>query len=622
MRARAGVERTRGTAYSVATIVKSPSVDSPSTDTPGLGVARLESWKEIASYLKRDERTVRRWEKDEGLPVHRHVHRKSASVYAFPTEIDGWWAGRRAALEVAAPPAGVGPDVALSTGGSSPALPRGRRRWMAAGVVVALLAGGLGIYAAWRTASRPAPGPRPVLAVLPFENLSGDPEQEFLGDGLTEEMIAQVSRSNPAGLGVIARTSAMRYKGSRKGVDEIGRELGVDYVLEGSVRKDGERVRITAQLIRVSDQTHLWAESYDGETGDLLSLQADVARRVVRDIGGLAGRPATAPSPAAVNPAAYSAYLKARYYAGKAQYWSTARAVAHYQAAIAADAGFAPAYAGLAESSAFDYPSRETMPRARAAALKALELDPRLAEAHAALGLVQTFWEWDWVAADRSFRQALALNAGNAEIHQYYSQHLSAAGRSDEAVAQARRALEMDPLSPRLSGQYARVLYLGRRYDDAIAQHRKTLTLDPNDYWAWFFMGIAYENKGLHHEAVEAIVRSQDIQGAKPLAAALQEGYRRSGYRGALLAWVGNWEDAARQGRHVQWVSVAMLYARLGEKQKALDALDKAHDERSRALAYLLVEPQLDPLRAEPRFQDLARRIAGTSLRARSTPAR
>jgi TolB-like protein/tetratricopeptide (TPR) repeat protein len=572
-------------------------VDSSVPD-PGPPGARLESWKEIAAYLKRDERTVRRWEKDEGLPVHRHVHKKSASVYAFPGEIDRWWTGRRAALESPASP--VAPA-------ERPGAPDWRR-WTTAGLLVALVVG-LGSFAA--RALRTPRDHRPVLAVLPLENLSGDPEQEYLSDGLTEEIIAQVSRANPEGLGVIARTSAMRYKGARKGVDEIGRELGVDYVLEGSLRKDGERVRITVQLIRVSDQTHLWAESYDGEARDLLSLQADVARRVVRDIGSLAGRPAEAASPAAVNPAAYSAYLKARYFAGKAQYWSTAKAIEHYKEAIAADPGFAPAYAGLAESSTFSYPTRETMPQAKAAAQKAMQLDPGSAEAHAALGLVQTFWEWDWSAADRSFKRALELNAGNAEIHQYYSQHLSAAGRAEEAIAQARRALEMDPLSPRLSGQYARVLYLARRFDDAIAQHRKTLALDPNDYWAWFFMGIVYENKGLHREAIEAIAKSQEIQGYKPLAAALQEGYRRAGYEGALRAWVANWEEAARQGRQVQWVSVAMLYARLGEKQKALDALDKAYEERSRALAYIAVEPQLDPLRSETRFVDLQRRVTG-----------
>jgi tetratricopeptide (TPR) repeat protein len=331
---------------------------------------------------------------------------------------------------------------------------------------------------------------------------------------------------------------------------------------------------------------------------------------VVKDVAGVTGMGAGAPSPVAVNPAAYSAYLKARYFAAKAQYWSTAKAIEHYNEAIAADPGFAPAWAGLAESSTFSYPSRDTMPRARAAARKALELDPRSAEAHAALGLVQTFWDWDWTAADASFRRALELNAGNAEIHQYYSQHLSAAGRLDAAVAQARRALEMDPLSPRLSSQYARVLYLARRYDDAIAQHRRTLALDPSDYWAWFFMGIAHENKGAHREAIEAIAKSQEIQGYAPLATALREGYAKGGYPGALRAWVADWEEGARRGRQVQWVSVAMLYARLGEKEKALDALEKAYAERSRALAYIAVEPQLDPLRNEPRFQEMAARVA------------
>ena len=584
---------------------------TPPQVPPVRGGDRLESWKEIAGYLKRDERTVRRWEKEEGLPVHRHLHKKAASVYAFASEIDGWWAGRRATLDPPTAPAeAAAPVPPPRVVEPLPARGRGWRRPVALALAASVLVAALAAFAG-RGVLPLGSRERPVLAVLPFDNLSGDPEQEYLSDGFTEELIAQLSRSNPEGLGVIARTSAMRYKGTRKGVDEIGQELGAAYVLEGSLRRDGERVRITAQLIRVSDQTHLWAESYDGEAKDLLSLQADVARRVVKDIGGVTGVPDEAPSPLAVTPAAYSEYLKARYFAGKAQYWSTARAVEHYRQAIAADPGFAPAYAGLAESSTFGYPSRETMPRAREAALKALDLDPRLAEAHAALGLVQTFWEWDWAAADKSFRRALELNGGNAEIHQYYSQHLSAAGRFEPAIAQARRALEMDPLSPRLSGQYARVLYLARRYDDAIAQHRKTLALDPNDYWAWFFMGIAHEAKGSHREAIEAIAKSQEIQGFKPLAAALSEGYARGGYEAALRAWVANWEDAARAGRQVQWVSVAMLYARLGEKEKALDALERAYAERSRALAYIAVEPQLDPLRSEPRFQAMAARIAG-----------
>ena len=280
---------------------------------------------------------------------------------------------------------------------------------------------------------------------------------------------------------------------------------------------------------------------------------------------------------------------------------------ADFTKALQIDSGFAPAYNGRCATLTLkgDYDA------AIADCSKAIELNPRLAEAHAALGLVQTFWEWDWAAADRSFQQALALNAGNAEIHQYYSQHLSAAGRFAEAIAEARRALEMDPLSPRLSGQYARVLYLARRSDDAIAQHRKTLALDPNDYWAWFFMGIAYESKGLHREAIDAIAKSQEIQGYKPLAAALREGYLRAGYEGALLAWVANWEEGARQGRQVQWVSVAMLHARLGDREKALAALEKAYQERSRALAYIGVEPQLDALRSEPRFQEMARAVAG-----------
>jgi TolB-like protein/Flp pilus assembly protein TadD len=584
----------------------SPTPPPPTAPAESPSRERLDSWKEIAAYLQRDERTVRRWEKEEGLPIHRHVHKKLASVYAFPFEIDVWYASRRRALDA----------PATEQEADQPPEPARRRlsgRWLVT-ATSALLALGIAGYLGWQRLSRPMPADRVMLVVLPFDNLSGDPEQEYLSDGLTEEMIAQISRWQPGRLGVIARTSAMSYKNARKPVDEIGRELGVDYVLEGSVRRAGDRVRVTAQLIRVSDQSHLWAESYDREIHDVLSLQTDVARRVAREIGARASGPERQPDETvSVDPTAYGAYLKGRYYAHKAQYWSTTRAIGYYEQAIETDPGFAPAHAALAEANVFSFPARETMPRAKASALKALELDPQLAEAHAALGLVQAFWEWDWPAAALSFQRAVEANPGHAEVRQYHSQYLSAMGRWDEALSESRRALELDPLSPRISSQHARVLYLARRFDEAIAQHRKTLELDPNEYWAWFFMGIAYENKGMLTEAIEAIRRSQELSGNKELAADLAEGYTREGYRGALQAWVGNWEKGARRGQNVQWVSVAMLYSRLGDKQKALECLEKAYEERSRALAYLKVEPQFDPLRSEARFQDLLRkmRLAG-----------
>jgi TolB-like protein/Flp pilus assembly protein TadD len=426
---------------------------------------------------------------------------------------------------------------------------------------------------------------------------------------MTEETIAQLGRLNPARLGVIARTSAMRYKGTRKGVDEIGRELKVDYVLEGSVRRQGDRVRVTGQLARVSDQAHVWTQSYDRDARDMLELQADIARGVAREISRTLAPAAGKGRASAVHPDAYQAYLKGRYFRSKAQVWANREAMGQFEEAIRIEPAFALAHVGLAEAAVFAYPSRETMPKAKAAAAKAVALDPALAEAHAALGLVQTYWDWDWPGAARSFQRAVELNPGNAEIHQHYGQYLAAMARADEAIAEGTRALELDPLSPLISHQLGRNLYFARRFDDAIAQYRKTLELEANDFWALFFMGLAYEQKGSYPEAIESIKRSREVVGDSELADALPAVFASSGYEGALREWARRWEALAQQGRGVQWLSVAALYSRLGDLEKAWECLGKAHEERTRAFVFVKVEPQLDNLRKDARFRDLLRRM-------------
>jgi len=576
-----------------------PGITAP---PPPATEGRLESWKEIAAYLKRSVRTVQQWEKKEGLPVHRRLHDKLGTVYAYQAELDAWWQNgheRLATQEQEEPPE------------QAAAHPR-RRLWALAAAASLVLA--TAVYLAKGILWPPAPADpgRVMLAVLPFENLGGGAEQEYFSDGLTEEMITRLARLHPERLGVIARTSAMQYKANPRPIEQVCKELGVEYVLEGSVRRENNQVRITAQLIRVSDRTHLWADSYERELANVLVIQGEVARQVAHslslrllssDQARLARR-----QPASFD--AYEAYLQARYFANLSAQRSGAsrQSVLHYQKAIEIDPNYALAYAGLAETYAFSLPTHEAMPKARDAALKALALDDTLPEAHSALGLVKLFYEWDWAGAERAFKRAIALDPGSAAAHYRYVYYLWAQGRVEEAIAEASLAAELDPFSPTINNDLGRAYYYARQYDRAIEQYKKALELDPNYSLAHFFLGIAYEQKGLHDQAIAEFRKARELAGDSRLAESLGQRYATSGFRGALEAWAEDWETGVEQGR-VQPTSVALIYARLGDRNKAFEWLEKSYRERTRAMVYLRVEPQFDSLRSDPRFQNLLRRM-------------
>ena len=359
-----------------------------------------------------------------------------------------------------------------------------------------------------------------MLAVLPFENFTGDPGQDYFSDGLTEEMISQLGNLDPAHLGVIARTSVMHYKRAPEPIARIGKDLGVQYVIEGSVRRDSERVRITAQLIQVKDQSHLWAREYDRDLGHLLVLQAEIAREVANEIEfSLSGRrpieaaqKAPAPALGVQSYEAYDLYLKGRYFWNKRTGEGFRQAAEYFQQAMDKDPNYGRAYAGLADTFAlmstwYVGPQSELMPKARTAALRALELDESLAEAHASLALIKENYDYDWPGAEKEFRRAIELDPQYATAHQWYAEFLAWQGRFDEAFAESKHARQLDPLSLIIATDYASILYNSRQYDSAVKQFRSVLELDPNYERAWDMMIPAYLQLGRYDEAADLMNR-------------------------------------------------------------------------------------------------------------------
>ena len=454
-----------------------------------------------------------------------------------------------------------------------------------------------------------------MLAVLPFENLSGDEEQEYFSDGLTEEKIAQLGRVNPQRLGVIARTSAMRYKHTDKGVDAIGRELGVSYVLEGSVRRSATRVRVTAQLIQVSDQTHLWADTYDRSVGDMLTLQSELAQAIAAEIrvqltpqeqGRLASlRP--------VNADAYEAYLKGRYFWNRRTRASLDDSVRSFGRALEIDSGYAPAYAGLADAylTQLDYsylPPRDAFALANRVLLEALTLDSALAEPHTSLGHLRLH-EFKWTAAEQQFKRALELNPGYGTAHYYYANLLAALGRWDEAFVEAHRAVGLDPMSPNTRRNKLFIHYLARRYDEALAQANETVELDPTHLAVHYDFGLIYDRLGKYDEAIAAFQRvgSNWNRGATVLAA-LGRTYAVAGKRDEALGILKRLEETSSR-EYVSTYDLALLSLALGDKDRAFALFSKAYEDHSSFLPFIAVDARLDGLRSDPRFEELVRRM-------------
>jgi len=455
-----------------------------------------------------------------------------------------------------------------------------------------------------------------MLVVLPFENLSNNPEQEFFSDGLTEEMITQLGSLDPERLGVVARTTAMRYKRTGKSTERIAEELKVDYIVEGSVRREGERVRITAQLIQARDETHLWAETYERELSGVLAIQNEVAQQIAGALAlellpeereKLARR-------TQVNPEAYYLYLEGRYH------WNNrnlAKGTEYFQRAIERDPGFALGYAGLANSyvmlgsTPYDaLPPKEAMPKAKAAALKALELDERLAEAHTALAHTLLYYDWDWAGAEREFQRAVELNPSYATARQWYAEYLWVRGRPEESLAQIQLALERDPSSQLVTHfELGRHYYLSREYGQAIARFREWVEMDPGFFLGHFDLGLAYAQAGQPEEAIAAFRRAMELSGRSPLClAGLGYAYARAG-RADEARQVLAELDVLSKRRYVSALYRTAIYTALGEKDQAFAWLERAVEERSTYVVQVNVEPVFDPLRSDPRFRQLLRRM-------------
>jgi TolB-like protein/Tfp pilus assembly protein PilF len=445
------------------------------------------------------------------------------------------------------------------------------------------------------------------LAVLPLENLSGDPGEEHFVDGMTEELITQLGGLHPARLGVIARTSMMKYKQTTKGIDEIGRELEVEYVVEGSVRRADGRVRISAQLIQVSDQTHLWAQSYERELSGILAVQSEVARAIAARI-----RIQLAPAPRGrlastlpTTPEAYELYLKGRYYLNRANPHDHEKALEYFQQAVDKDPLYAAAYAGIADTYVFlafyhGLP-REWALRARNAATKALELSPDLAGAHTSLATIKVLNDWDWAGAEAGCRRAIELEPGASEPHRTYGWLLSLLGRHEQAIAEAREGRELDPLSSNANYDLAFALAVARRYDEALEQLHKVLELDPKFFRARIGLGHIYAAQSRYAEALAELAKA----GARPEIMAWLHALagREAKARKALA------RALERKRAGTSRVILSATHALLGEKDKAFECLEQAYEERDWVLIFLRTFFPLDPLRSDPRFQDLLRRM-------------
>lgn len=494
------------------------------------------------------------------------------------------------------------PDVLLQSATKSPTR---KLRAVAFGIVVFAL---LAFSWVWSRTNIPNHAAQPViksLAVLPLKNLSGDATQEYLADGMTETLITDLAQISS--LRVISRQSTMQYKNASNPLPVIAQELNVDAVVEGSVQRSGNRVRVSAQLIEGTTDRHLWAETFERDFSDVLSLQSDFARaiadRVHVQLTTQERQQLARTRP--VKPEAHEAYLKGLYFWNRRM---TDKAAGYFQQAIDLDSGYAQAYAGLARCYVLggpgDLPVRESMLRARAAATKALEIDDTLAEAHAPLAYVKLFLDWDWRGAEAEFKRALDLNPNYATAHQWYANVLSLTGRYEEAFEEDRRAQALDPFSPVLYTHAGNMYSFARRYDRATEQYRKALDLDPSEVPAREGLVNIYELEGLYEEALSERERITVLSGGKLQdVAPLRNAYTRRGPGGY---WQKRLESELVDGN--QWpAEIAGLYARLGQDEKAFHWLNKAYDQRDYELLFVKNDPIYDHLRPDPRFQNLLR---------------
>jgi TolB-like protein/Tfp pilus assembly protein PilF len=578
------------------------ATSGPSTnpDPPG---RRLESWKEVAAYLGRDVTTVRRWEKREGLPVRRLHHSRLGSVYAFTAELDAWRNERAASAATAEAQANHIPQTA-------------KRAWLTITLAVLALALVGGVAWLWRQRStelnRSASAHIRSLAVLPLNNLSGNPDQDYLADGMTEALTGRLSTIQ--GLRVISRTSSMQFKDTRSSVPQIASKLNVQAVVEGSLIRSGDRIRVTAQLIQGDTDVHLWSGTFDRELRDVLELQGEVAQSIARQIEvavtGQERSRLVVVRP--VSPEVYESYLKGRFALHKNTQPGFEEAIAHFEEAINREATFAPAYAGLAAAYSklgvvfFGASPLEVRPKMLAAARKALELDPDLVEAHVLLAdALQK--DWEWAEAEAEYKQAIALSPSDAGAHASFSYWFLCQGRTQEALEWARRAQELDPLA--LHGiEIGWILFHSRRYDESIRELRTVLTIEPESPMALWYLGFALIGAEQFDEAIQVLEKAASVSHrSSAVLGVLVRAYARGGRRADALRVLEELHQRRKAG-YVPTAAFLNAYLGLGDTEQAFIWLERAAQERSNMTQFLKVHPFFDPLRGDPRFAAFLRR--------------
>ena len=455
-----------------------------------------------------------------------------------------------------------------------------------------------------------------ALAVLPLENLSGDREQEYFADGMTDALISELGQIGS--LRVISRTSIMQYKGARKPLPQIARDLNVDAVIEGSVLRAGNRVRISAELIGAVPERHLWARSYERDLRDVLSVQGEIAHAITNEVQAHVTRELemriTSARP--VSPAAYEAYLRAEFFLNKTKDEDTQKAIEYAQQALQIAPDYAPAYGLMAiahwvrsQNAYGPVRDKEAAEKTKAAAFKGLSIDDTVASAHLALAMVLVYHEWDWTGSERENKRALELNPNYALAHVEYAWLLTFVGHQEEAISEAKRAVELDPFSPLMIHSLASMYYFGRQFDPALQTARKCTKMFPDNFSCYIWLTRILEAKGMYDQEIAAWQKTMMLSGEKSEdVAALGHAYKAGGING-----VWRWDLQRQKGRMDKAdfapLNIAVDYAKLGEKDNALDWLEKAFDEHNDPMYSIKTDPVFDPLRSEPRFQALVRRM-------------
>jgi TolB-like protein/Tfp pilus assembly protein PilF len=576
------------------------------TGVPG----RLDSWKAVAAYLKRDVTTVQRWERREGMPVHRHLHDKRGSVYALAAELDTWRESRGALFER---PAAANDTPAAEAGESHRSFWTRRSLTLAALILLALAS--IPYYLLQRGSAPKAVAPKITsLAVLPLRNLSGDPMQDYLADGMTESLIARLAQLRD--LRVISHTSVMRFKDPQLSAPEIGAQLKVDALVEGSVTREGNRIRVTVQLIRALSDEHFWSETYDREFKDALPLESELAQAIAEKVevtvsGAERERLAAART---VAPEVYENYLKGRFTYDRSHSKADFEASTDsFLRAIRLDPTFAPAYMGLSEAYtqlgtvAIGGTPDETRPKALAAARKALELDPNLTDAHVLLANIEQE-QWHWREAEAEYHRALELSPNDARAHLGLGLWLLCQGRTDEAISWAQRGQRLDPIAVP-GAEVGWILFQSHRYDEALQQLRSVLAVQPDNTDALSTLGFVLAAMGRDREAVVALEKVvADSNGSPAAIGVLIRAYAHSGRRAEALKRLADLQRR-RAAAYVPAGAFVNAYLGLGDDEAAFGALEQAYREQSNILQFLKVHPFFDPIRSERRFADLVHRV-------------